>query len=175
MKKFYSLSVPRGFTLIELLITVAISLVVVAASIAAFATFGDRQKGLVAAKDLQQLLRSAQTKARVRDTPTAQACGTLTGYTVAINTGFAELSANCTTAPLSRVTQRINFSDATVTAGTGTYVFSTLESTVTLPGGSVSETIEVEPSGVTAGSTVFSFTINTTGAISVVESGRVSY
>ncbi len=59
----------RGFSFIELMITVSILLVVVGGGIASFITFNDRQTVATANKELQTILRSAQTKARVRETP----------------------------------------------------------------------------------------------------------
>lgn len=59
----------RGFSFIELMITVSIMVVVVGGGIASFTTFNDRQTVATANKELQTILRSAQTKARVRETP----------------------------------------------------------------------------------------------------------
>lgn len=59
----------HGFTLIELIITVAISALVVGGGIAGFVGFTERQEVLNTAKEVQQKMRTAQSKARVRDLP----------------------------------------------------------------------------------------------------------
>lgn len=87
----------RGFTLIELIVTVAIMALLVGGAIAGFITFRERQAVQTAAKDLQQLLRTAQAKARVRDTPSS--CNSsilrLQGYRVTINTTTAYIRPLC--------------------------------------------------------------------------------
>ncbi|MCB9813643.1 MAG: prepilin-type N-terminal cleavage/methylation domain-containing protein [Pseudomonadales bacterium] len=89
-----------GFTLVEMIVTIAIMLVVTGGGIAAFINFNDKQNVQVAVKDLQTLLRSAQTKARVGED--AQLCNTvynnsLRGYRVFIGEGTntAILSTSC--------------------------------------------------------------------------------
>lgn len=76
-----------GFSLIELLVVTAIMLVVVGGSIAGFVTFRDRQQVTTGSKEIQQLLRSAQAKARVRETPTSCSFdgNRLQGYRVVFN------------------------------------------------------------------------------------------
>lgn len=58
-----------GFSFVELIITVAVLIIVVGGGIAAFFRFNETQSVLAAGKELQTILRSAQTKARVRETP----------------------------------------------------------------------------------------------------------
>ncbi len=60
-----------GFSLLELLITVTIMVIIVGGSVAGFMTFQARQEVLTTAKNVQQLVRTAQGKARVRETPTS--------------------------------------------------------------------------------------------------------
>lgn len=76
-----------GFTLIEMLVTVAVMVLLVGGAMAGFITFRDRQLVLADAKSLQQFVRTAQAKARVRETPAA--CNTagnrLQGYRVRFN------------------------------------------------------------------------------------------
>lgn len=76
-----------GFTLIELLVSISIMILLVGGAIAGFITFRDRQLVLSDAKALQQFVRTAQAKARVRETPLG--CNTagnrLQGYRVSFN------------------------------------------------------------------------------------------
>lgn len=68
-----------GFSFIELLVTVSIMLVVLGGGIAGYIQFNQRQTVLEASKRLQTMLRTARTKAQVRDTPAAGDC-VLQGY-----------------------------------------------------------------------------------------------
>lgn len=61
----------NGFTLIELIVAVAIMSLLVGGAITGFITFAERQEVQTTAKNLQQLLRTAQAKARIREVPTA--------------------------------------------------------------------------------------------------------
>lgn len=92
----------NGFSFIELLITVSILIAVVGGGIASYISFNDRQTVIAATKELQTILRSAQTKARVRETPPActQASGfPLQGWRVTAQAGVAgptvRLFASC--------------------------------------------------------------------------------
>lgn len=58
-----------GFTLIELLVTIGILIILLASSIAGFIRFSDNQKVFTAAKETQQLMRLAQSKAASRVSP----------------------------------------------------------------------------------------------------------
>lgn len=81
----------RGFTLIEMIVTVGIMLAVTGGGIAAFMTFDDKQSIQTSAQELQTILRSAQTKARVGED--AEYCRatyvgeTLRGYRVQVLEG----------------------------------------------------------------------------------------
>lgn len=120
----------HGFTLVEMIVTISIMLMVAGGGIAAFINFNDKQNVQVAVKDLQTLLRAAQTKAKVGEN--AESCRTnylptvlsLRSYRVNIDqdTNTAILSAVCTDrkfAPFGRIEyierSRINF-DSNVTA-----------------------------------------------------------
>ena len=59
----------RGFSLIELVVAGGIMAILVGGGIAAFIRFNEKQQVLGAARELQQLMRSAQTKARAREIP----------------------------------------------------------------------------------------------------------
>lgn len=85
----------NGFTLIELLITISIMMVILGGGIASYINFNDRQKVTTSAREIQQLLRSAQVKARVGQTPPG--CSRLAAYRVAGANGgsIVELSAVC--------------------------------------------------------------------------------
>lgn len=153
----------RGFTLLELIITVAIMMVVVGGSIAGFVSFTDRQEVLNTAKEVQQMMRNAQSKARVREVPNIAGCITLEKYRVQYNgSSTFILQAGCKNA-------------------TGTDVFGSGMRTITLPTG-----VSVTPSGArsidfstleegvsggttftfTKGSNVFQFTVSASGSIS---------
>lgn len=71
-----------GYSLIELLIAIGILTLVVGGGIAAFITFNDRQALVGAAKQMVTYLRSAQSKARVGDTPSG--CDRLQAYRVTV-------------------------------------------------------------------------------------------
>lgn len=119
-----------GFTLVEMLVTISIMLMITGGGIAAFIGFNDKQSVQVAVKDLQTLLRAAQTKAKVGEN--AEICRTnylptvlnLRSYRVYMDsdTSTAILYAVCTDqkfAPFGRVEyverSRISF-DSNVTA-----------------------------------------------------------
>lgn len=120
----------RGFTLVEMMVAISIMLMIAGGGIAAFIRFNDKQTVQVAVKDLQTLLRAAQTKAKVGEN--AESCRTnylptvlnLRSYRVNIDEGdnMAILSAVCTDQkfpPYGRIEyierSRINF-DSNVTA-----------------------------------------------------------
>ncbi len=87
-----------GFTLIELLITISIMALVMGGGIAAYLAFQSRQEVLAAAKNIQQLVRTTQGKARVRETPTDPACNganKLQGYRIKLTGGSIRIIALC--------------------------------------------------------------------------------
>lgn len=61
----------RGFTLIELMITITVMVILVGGGLAGFITFRENQQVLTSLKEVQQMARDAQTKARVRETPSS--------------------------------------------------------------------------------------------------------
>lgn len=155
----------RGFTLLELLITAAISMIVVGGSIAAFVGFTERQEVLNAAQEIQQMFRTAQSKARVRDVPSA-ACTTLQGYQVSLSTSGSTLWAICSS-PTSTINIKTYAFPAGVTViGTGAVLFTTLENSVTDPDGNPLATMTYTAS---KGSNSFTFTVSPSGSISNVE------
>ncbi len=91
-----------AFTLIELLITVAIAAIVVGGSIAGFVRFNERQEVQNTAKEVQQLMRNAQSKARVREVPDSvigERCEKLISYHVGNNNyTYFYIQPHCETA-----------------------------------------------------------------------------
>jgi prepilin-type N-terminal cleavage/methylation domain-containing protein len=90
----------RGFTLIELMVTMAIMSVVIGGSIAGFITFQSRQQVVEVGKTVQQLVRTAQGKARVRETPTNASCNgsagaRLQGYRITFASNVSVIYALC--------------------------------------------------------------------------------
>jgi prepilin-type N-terminal cleavage/methylation domain-containing protein len=90
----------RGFTLIELMVTMAIMSVVIGGSIAGFITFQSRQQVVEVGKNVQQLVRTAQGKARVRETPTDASCNgsagaRLQGYRITFDSSRSVIYALC--------------------------------------------------------------------------------
>lgn len=169
--KLFTAKKYSGFTLIELLITSAIIMIVVAGSLVAFLGFQERQKALVAAKSIQQLMRSAQVKARVRDTPTE--CASLTGYRVQVGLTESTMQAVCN-GVLSGQVRSVKYGEGvTLEAGNGTYVFRTLEGGVTsnvdappVPPAPIADTnISLK-----SGGTIYVFSVTKTGAISNITS-----
>lgn len=59
-----------AFSLIELVVAIGIMLVLLGGGLAAFIRFNDKQKVIDTAKEVQQLAKTAQIKARARETPT---------------------------------------------------------------------------------------------------------
>lgn len=176
-----------GFTLLELLIVTVIMLVVAGGSIAALTTFQNRQQALVAAKRVQQLMWSAQTKARVREVPGDAACTTnpLAGYFVTVNSTSATLSARCGGTNVGISSHNYTYPTDVITSGGGprTYMFFTLERGVNVDN-SVTATpvptaaptsrsiVICSGSGTTctSGTPAFTFTLTSLGTISNVTS-----
>jgi len=94
----------HGFTLIELLVTTSIAMLIAGAAIAGFVTFTDRQEVLNAAKEVQQMLRTAQAKARIKDVP--KSCSDqslpLARYQVVIDGTTLRLEAFCESLPTTK-------------------------------------------------------------------------
>lgn len=88
----------RGFTLIEMIVTVAIFLIVVSFGIAGFIRFNDRQQVLTKAKEIQLIFRSAQAKARVKESPSG--CESLEGFRVRRSGSSLITSALCLNAAM---------------------------------------------------------------------------
>lgn len=81
MRSSSSLSRSLGFSLVELMVTVTIMLALTGGGIAGYLNLRSRQNLVNAGKEVEQLLRSAQKKARVGDKPSG-CTGALTGYRV---------------------------------------------------------------------------------------------
>jgi len=146
----------QGFTLLEILIVAVIMLVVTGGAIATLSTFQERQQAVVAAKAVQQLMWSAQTKARVRETP-GSGCTTLDGYRVVVGPTSATLQAVCNGGDeVGNEQTQLYPSGVRATTETGTYMFFTLERGVT-------NSMDVEPVP-TAGLTSRTLTFCTTAA-----------
>ncbi len=87
---------PAGFTLIELLVVISIVLLTTGAGIAGFVNFNDRQQVQTTVKDVQELMRSAQVKARAGEG--ADSCAVnrkLKGYRVSVSGNFVQLHQMC--------------------------------------------------------------------------------
>ena len=162
-----------GFTLIELLITVAIAAIVVGGSIAGFVRFNERQEVQNTAKEVQQLMRTAQSKARVRDAPDAAVdgpCFKLTSYQVERTANAFTLKPNC---ELESGAASLGTEVGNVAIPTGMTVnpaaglttdFTTLENGVVFSDGSTSKVFSFAKNGYT-----YSFTVSANGNISNVE------
>lgn len=83
-----------GFTLLEMIITVSIVLIVFGGGLAAFIRFNDKQRVQATANEVKQFIKSAQTRARVRDNPNQAGC-TLQGYRVTTTGALATMSLLC--------------------------------------------------------------------------------
>ncbi len=85
----------RGFSLLEMIITVSIVLIVFGGGLAAFIRFNDRQRVQATANDIKQFIKSAQTRARVRDNPDQAGCNQLQGYRVTTTGSLAIMNLLC--------------------------------------------------------------------------------
>lgn len=163
----------HGFTLIELIITVAIAAMVIGGGIAGFVSFTDRQEVLNTAKEVQQMMRTAQSKARVRDVPSS--CTNpdkpLLFYQVEVQSSEAVLRAGCGTfgSPvLVEVNKKTFPNNVTGPASTIILRFTTLEEGVT----DGTNLILSSPQTITikkAGSTSFNFNVAASGQISNIQ------
>jgi prepilin-type N-terminal cleavage/methylation domain-containing protein len=77
-----------GFTLIELLVVVTIMMVILGAGIASYFNLSERQNLVNAGKQLQEMMRAAQKKARAGDRPTG--CNHLQSYQVTVQVSSAQ-------------------------------------------------------------------------------------
>jgi prepilin-type N-terminal cleavage/methylation domain-containing protein len=127
-----------GFTFIELLVVVGIILALVGGGIAAFIGFNDRQKVVVAAKNLQTLMRSAQTKARAGEGAEACRPNSLRGYEVvrvgsdAVMNRICVNSGDVVTSTTER--SRLSLSDVSVNPSNLRVEFLSLRGGVRVPG-----------------------------------------
>lgn len=136
-----------GFTLIELLVTVSIILLVTGAGIAGFVNFNDRQQVQTTVKEMQDLMRAAQIKARSGEGATgatvADGCvspNKLKGYQVTVS-GTAILLNRICVNPLTGIVastterSRINLGTVTVVMNpSNTVTFLALKGGVDLGG-----------------------------------------
>lgn len=164
----------RGFTLIELMITITVMVILVGGSLAGFITFRENQQVLTSLKEVQQMARDAQTKARVRETPSScNADGNrLQGYRLRFNSATsvavhplcgsdAQIANPGTLSELSAI-QTKTLSDVTL-SGYPTYIdFYTLHR-----GLSTTSTYTIKTSGFGSD---YCFDIESSGAISDVTS-----
>lgn len=155
-----------GFTLIELIITVAITALVVGGSIAGFVSFTDRQEVLNSAQRVQQMMRNAQSKARVREKPNDANCVTLDRYRVYFNgSNTFNLRPGCLNASDTLINSAVIATillptDVTVSPAPARWIdFHTLEE------GTTGGTTFV----FSGGGYDFQFTVSSTGSISNVE------
>lgn len=162
-----------GFTLIELLVVITIMMILLGGAIAGFLTFRDNQQVFTAAKDVQELMRLAQTKASANTYPSSSATATcnksvdtkyLQGYRVVLSGTTFTLRAIC------------GATQASAVADTSVSIKSyTLPTGVTVPtGGNVSfYTLEggaTQRTFIFQGSTgrQYTFEVTSTGVVSDV-------
>lgn len=70
-----------GFTLIELLVTTTLGLLLMGGAVASYSAFATRQDRIESARDLQAVLRSAQSRSRSGNKPETD-CSQFGGYRV---------------------------------------------------------------------------------------------
>lgn len=155
----------HGFTLIEMLVTSAVAFLVVGGAIAGFTGFTDRQEVLNTAKELQQVFRSAQSKARVRDVPAG--CVSLLSYEVSLTSSSATLKAICGTGGPYTI-RTYTFPSGVTVSPTTTLRFTTLENGVqTSVNAPLANTVSYVVTNGTG--TSFTFDVSPTGTISNVQ------
>ncbi len=157
----------HGFTLIEMLVTSAVAFLVVGGAIAGFTGFTDRQEVLNTAKELQQVFRSAQSKARVRDVPVG--CVSLLSYQVSLTSSSATLKAICGTGgPYTIRTYTFPSGVTLQTPTESTLQFTTLENGVqtsaNVPLPNTVSYVVTNGAGIS-----FTFNVSPTGTISNVQ------
>ena len=93
-----------GFSLIELVVVVGILLLLSGGGIVAFFDFNEKQQLINAGKELKEHLRTAQTLARIGETP--EGCIKLNGYNVSSSDGAEgkeiSLKAVCSSGDIER-------------------------------------------------------------------------
>lgn len=164
----------NGFTLIELLVTVSIILLVTGAGIAGFVNFNDRQQVQTTVKEVQDLMRAAQVKARSGEgaigASVAEGCvvpNKLKGYEVTVGNGVVLLNRICVdpiTTLVASTTERSRVTLENVSVEldpSNTVTFLALKGGVDL-GGAASLTVTVEG---TYSSTTYTFQVLSTGEI----------
>ena len=111
--KNFSNTSNQGYTLIEILVTVTIMLLLVGGGIVSYVRFNDRQTMIGTARELQGLLRAAQTKARVGDRP--EGCDHLRAYVLrlAAQSSTVNLIADCDNSEIIKETIEL---DSNITA-----------------------------------------------------------
>lgn len=153
-----------GFSLLELIIATAIVVLVAGGGIAGFVSFTDRQEVLNTALEVQQLMRTAQSKARVRDVPDLCDATPLTSYQVTVESSSIALVAVCGS---SQTIKTYTFPNGVTIIPQQSIKFATLDQLVTKPDGSQ---LPGDPPLITytisKGTYSFAFTVSSTGAIS---------
>ena len=152
---------PAGFSLIELLIVIAISLVLVGGSIAAFLNFSEKRSVTTVVDELKTYFQRAQTKTAAGD---LGGCDQLNGYRVETyvsgSTTFISLQAECTTGIASDAQVNTLADGVTVSPNIDAF-FQVLNAGVQLPSGAASEDITVSN-----GQNSYLFTIYREGRVS---------
>ena len=138
-----------GFTLIELLITVSITLLITGGGIAGFITFNDRQQVQTTVKNIQQLMRAAQVKARAGEGANDCASGgKLKGYRITSDSSFVYLHRLCMNPTSTALRSQVPL-DAVSLAQSGTVTFLSLQGGVDTGGSSsITFTVSGQYSGI---------------------------
>lgn len=114
-----------GFSLIEMLVAIAIMIVLAGLGIASFIRFNERQQVANTAKQIQHIMRTAQSKARVKEIPSG--CSTLFSYEVhRSGSGPINLRANCQTGVNPQLSSWTAPSGMSVSPGSFSVKFKTL-------------------------------------------------
>jgi prepilin-type N-terminal cleavage/methylation domain-containing protein len=162
----------HGFTLVELLITISIILMLTGAGIAGFINFNEKQQVQTTVKQVQDLMRAAQIKARAgegaNETNPEKGCLTtenLKGYEVAKDPTLPVVLLNriCVNSStlVARSTERSSFTLINVNISLDPVTFLALQGGVDTGGSDVTITV----SGTYATSNVYEFQVLQTGEI----------
>lgn len=122
----------QGFTLIEMLVSVTILIVVVGGGLAGYIQFNDRQSLVTAGNRVESLMRTAQKRARVGDTPAG--CDRLISYNMVFSAASpdVQMQAECNNTTITVMTESLPGS--VIAATSNTIKFNVLAGGVDNPG-----------------------------------------